>query len=547
MKKVEIVFVLFFVLFQLAAKEEKVFEMSWRPKTYFEFLDRNFEKYWRFPEKDKDKVMASDFGVMLESFEHNVKQLQIFLHNSGLMGVENIESESNKISDDTKSYFFTETEVEFDGETQGFLQGLLKKLPEHKIPKVENEEELSDLHVINEDTLLAFDLPLNFNEAFKALPKDFSWLKALERFSAEFFDMKSDEFIDRITGEWGGVIYVDRQRNMKNDISLDFIFIVPDPEQKFYKKLGEELVLRRWAVYKKELLNVRIWAKYPDITLVPLDDLLIVCSSPQALMKFQEIAEKKKVSENIKKINVPEDLEYDAFCYWNRDFSAVANSLFHNKSHPLGFMKDFGGSEVFSALEIDDDELEIKSYSDASLAQIMLMPYTVSALSHADSIIYKKGRNAFVENQLEKLRKECLADLRRYAAELKKYAAENDGSYPQGINGAGLKKLADFAKIPKGKFALKQQKKVIPYGRFYYWGENCRSKSAKLPLLTDRGGIHKNKLHVVFCDGSVREFELKNVRSARRIASYLHTVFRYDSETFVMLMKQAQKLDKENL
>ena len=134
-----------------------------------------------------------------------------------------------------------------------------------------------------------------------------------------------------------------------------------------------------------------------------------------------------------------------------------------------------------------------------------------------------------------------------YAEKFREYAAKHNNSYPSGINGAGLKKFAKFAGIEYKEFALQRDKKFIPFSRFYYWGENCNSKSGKLPLLTDRGGIHPNKLHVLFCDGSVREFELENVRSARRIASFLHTVFNYDSQTFNMLIKQAENLDREKL
>ena len=175
------------------------------------------------------------------------------------------------------------------------------------------------------------------------------------------------------------------------------------------------------------------------------------------------------------------------------------------------------------------------------------MPYTVSLMMHADNMVYKNGRDAYIVSRIAKSSSDCLQKMNFYAEKFRQYAAKHNNSYPASINGGGLKKLADFAGIEPAEFAWQRDKKLIPFGRFYYWGENCNSKSAKLPLLTDRGGIHPKKLHVLFCDGSVREFELENVRSARRIAGFLHTVFNYDSSTFNMLIKQAENLDREKL
>ena len=546
MKKI-LLFTGIFLIFQAYGTKEKISETSFKPGYLVQFFDSHIKNYWRFPEKGKAENVGSEFTAMLESFKNDIGVFHAFFRNSGLDGIEEIESETYRITENDRSSFCTDTVIEFDGETKGFLQGLLKKLPEHKIPKVENEEEVSDLHVITNDTLLAFDLPLNFIEAFKALPDDFVLRKKIGKITAEYLNMDSDEFIDRITGEWGGVVYLNRPENEKDELSVDFIFIIPDPEQRFYKTLCEKLVMYRRAVYKKDMLNVRLLAKHPEMIFVPLDNLMMICSSPAAVVKFGEIAGKKSICEKIKNLNVPEKIEYDAFCYWNSEFAAVANSIFFAQSHPLKFMTDFCGSDAFTAFESSRDELEIKCYSNISAMQMLLMPYTSGAMVHADNLIYKRGRTAFVNSRLENLSRRCADDLKRYAELLTKYAEKNNGSYPSGLNGEGLKKLAEYGNIPPDEFAVNERKKTIPYGRFYYWGENCKSKSSVLPLLSDRGGIHKNKVHILFCDGSIREFELKNVRSARRIASFLHTVFNYDSVTFSMLIKQAERLDREKL
>lgn len=547
MKKYMLILVVILFACAIFAKETKVFDVTWKPQTYFEAFEHNFTDYWRFPDKNKDEIMKSDFGIMLKSFERNIVHLQTLLKYSGLHGIEDIECESCLVETEEKKYFRNTLNIELDEEKEGFLQGLLKKLPADKITALENEDGISDLHVISDDTLLAFSAPLNFIEAFKKVPENFVLRSVFKDFAAEFFDIGVDEFNDRITGEWGGVFYLNHEEYAK-DWKLDFVFIVPDPGQKFYKTLGEKLVVRRMAVFKDKMLNVRIFAKYKDMLLLPVDNFLLIVSSPQTMLKFTDSGKDKKICDRIKKLNIPEDIEYDAFAYWNDKFSAVLFQLLAGGRHPVKFMADFAGNDCFSAVKKDDDELEVIQYSNSSLAEMLLMAYSVNIGLWADHFIYREGRAAFIEQKITDLNSECFEKMRKYAAQLKLFAEKNNGKYPQGINGAGLKKFADFAKIPYGDFSVtNREKKEIPFKRFYYWGENFDCNNANIPLMSDRGGIHSDKIHIIFCDGSVREFELENVRSARRIIGFLHTVFNYDSKTFSKLMKQAEKLDNEKL
>ena len=521
--------------------------MKWNPHGYFKFLENNIENYWRFPEKDTEKILQSDIGVLLKSFYDGMGQLRLLIQKSGVYDIEEISCKSEYFEENDKKFYLNKVGIEYDKNSKGFLRALLKKLPENKIPEIENTENIKDLHLIRDNTLLAFEMPLNFNEAVKTLPDDMLWKKQLAASVKEFFNMDIAEFADIITGEWGGIVYLNRNEKNQKEFHLDFIFILPDVGQKLYKKLGEQLILRRMAVFKDDLLNVRILPKYREMTVLSIDDFLLIVSSPQALLNLNSIAEEKKICEKIKELNVPEDIEYDGFCYWNEDFSTVVSSLLIDKSLPLKFMHDFSGNNSFNAFEICSDEFEIVQYSDQSSAHKLFMPFAVNVMEHVDNISFRSGRGRYIEHKIGVYNRKCLDDLLKYAKILKKYSAANNNQYPSGNNAAGLKKMAEFAKLPPDEFSLKNGKKTIPFGRFYYWGENFKSKAHNLPLLCDRGGVHTDKLHVLFCDGSIREFELKNIRSARRIASFLHTVFNYDSETFSMLLKQAERLDREKL
>ena len=69
MKKYMLILVVILFACAMFAKETKVFDVTWKPQTYFEAFEHNFTDYWRFPDKNKDEIMKSDFGIMLKSFE----------------------------------------------------------------------------------------------------------------------------------------------------------------------------------------------------------------------------------------------------------------------------------------------------------------------------------------------------------------------------------------------------------------------------------------------------------------------------------------------
>ena len=150
MKKIILICAVLLFVDAIFAKETKVFDVTWKPQTYWEFFERNFKDYWRFPDKNKDEIMKSDFGVMLKSFEHNINHLQTLLKYSGLYGIDNIDCESYQVENEGKKYFRNKMNIELDEEKEGFLQGLLKKLPAEKVTELETEDGISDLHIISD-------------------------------------------------------------------------------------------------------------------------------------------------------------------------------------------------------------------------------------------------------------------------------------------------------------------------------------------------------------------------------------------------------------
>ena len=70
--------------------------------------------------------------------------------------------------------------------------------------------------------------------------------------------------------------------------------------------------------------------------------------------------------------------------------------------------------------------------------------------------------------------------------------------------------------------------------------------SGKIPLVADpvSGGAHPKKVNVLFVDGEIKTFEFE-AGSAKRLCSFLYTIYRYDEKEFVRLIERASQLDAE--
>ncbi len=544
------IFLLFSALFLVVgcSSGKKVFESSVEPQIQLASFEKNLENYWRMRHTDSAKTPAG-FDILKHVFGNGLDGVRQSIRQSGLHDVKKISSESFLFEDEKQNVFKNNIDIEYDEKSDGFLFALLKDIPEEKRYVPASEDEPSDIFMIRDNTLIAFNMPLNWSEAVKSLPENSALRKKLNTFADEISGMELEEFAEYLTGEWGGLLNVNDIADSKKDgkIEIDFMFIIPDHDKSLFNKAGEKLILRRRAFFKDNMLHVRMFRNYPKAAMMHINDYVMIVSSLEALAKFGSIAEEKSLCSKIEKLGIKDDREDDYFLYWSKDFSAVMSSLLLDKSHALEFFRDYTGSDAFNTMERKNGQLHIEQYSDMPLASMIFMPYTMNLMLHLDAKFFIDSSHIFMERRKSAENSQCMEKMRKYAEDLKRYA-ECNINYPDGINISGLVKLRWFADIDEKEFSLPlEDGKSIHYGRFYYWGENYRSRDKKIPLLTDRGGVHENKIHVIFCDGSVEEFTLENVRSARRIVSFLHTLYNYDNATFDMLVKQAERLDTEKL
>ena len=533
------------------AAEQKVYEFSMEPEHILLDFDMRLQNYWRFPEKDAQKMLTPELNALLKSFQDGIAQLRQVLKLSGVRDIEEISGKSVKVSNDTGDFYFRNTaEIEYDEKSTGFLAALLKKLPPEKVVKDTVNDGMNDLHFITDDTVCAFSLPLNFEEAAKTLAADSALYSRLDAWIKDFSGMTLTEFATCVTGEWGGLINFKKMPGRRNNDNLfEFMLIIPDLDKKIFSKIGEYLSVRKMAQFKDNILHVRM-AKYNDIMIMPVDNYMVVVSSADFFRRIDEHSKQKKICSKIKKLEIPADFDRDcnSYFYRGRDFISLLNTIFVSRSLPFGFMTGFTGNDSFSMFYADSGEIEIKQYSTAAMTDIAVLPYRIDMMVHYDNMIFRNGRREYFRKLEEIQSRKCLEDMKLIAEKLRLYAEKNGGRYPDGLNQNGLQKLIDFAGLDRKLFSAADGRSgELPFKRFYYWGGNAGSSGGNMVLLSDRGGIHQKHIHVLFCDGSIREFELENVRSAQRIAGFLHSMFHYEQAVFKKLMKQADALDSQKL
>ena len=146
----------------------------------------------------------------------------------------------------------------------------------------------------------------------------------------------------------------------------------------------------------------------------------------------------------------------------------------------------------------------------------------------------------------------CFANLQKISKYLQMYAEKNNGAAPEGLHIDGLNKLIgknnfDAALLccpGSGCEMMNATKPLMADNTGYiYFGNWRKNNSDKLPLLMDFPENHNGFFHVLLRDGSVRKLTLKQQLSVKRMASYLHTVFKYNEEEFSELIRRAGELD----
>lgn len=168
--------------------------------------------------------------------------------------------------------------------------------------------------------------------------------------------------------------------------------------------------------------------------------------------------------------------------------------------------------------------------------------------------IFNREKNTGTkQEQVKTHSQECFENLQKLAECLKKFSANNNGKHPEGLFLDGINKLMNTAGFEAkllccpgaGCVAANGNEPLLEQNCGYlYFGNWQQESSGNLPLLIDMPENHNGYFYAVLRNGKVKLFRLKQQMSVKRMASYLHTVFKYSEDEFSELIKRAEELDK---
>jgi hypothetical protein len=149
---------------------------------------------------------------------------------------------------------------------------------------------------------------------------------------------------------------------------------------------------------------------------------------------------------------------------------------------------------------------------------------------------------------------ECFGRLTKLGDGLKAYAKQNNGELPASLHTDGLNQLTELKALSPELFVCPDSGCNVPKPGvqlvndntgYVYFGSWKKGYSGKLPLIIDLPDSHNQYFHVLLLDGSVQKIGLEMQMSIKRMASTLHTVFKYSEEEFQELIRRAELLDKK--
>ncbi len=427
----------------------------------------------------------------------------LWLEHSGVYNLEKIEECSKKTSDDT---FRNELLLKFKKDSQkGFLEELFN---------TPNQDLAYELAIITDETVFCANLQLNLKDALAKYPKteEFKEFDNILK-TSEILDLTLTDLVDTADGNWGVLINAPQHNT---EATYEFSVSIPDKTNKLYEAIGKRIIdyqLGQVAEGNPNKLILRPFGKYNPIV-VKKDGYVWLYSSEKAIGDIVKNVKENEYAAKLQKLQVPEEVKGNGFIYFNKVFCDL--------------VYEFVGSE-FLAPDTDMEGLTIirnqgKSYLLTQYADVDWNYFYGNELT----LLFGDLLNEWIvpqlqlqsaETQIKKDCDDCVKFLKNcYLQSLLPAKNSNGGKFPT-------------AEVLSGKYDS---------NLYCYIAANFKGDQSKLPLLFDRKNNHGNFINVLFADGSVRTFELENVASAKRVLSYLHSIYRYDAQIFAELLKQAK-------
>lgn len=321
---------------------------------------------------------------------------------------------------------------------------------------------------------------------------------------------------------------------------------VPDKDKLLYNRLKTFADKSSGELFEIPFANLNICIAHKD-------DCVIICGSPQdrqiVLKPIKTLAETKEFSDSPAN-SAPAGVELDwtlkgvplvLYMGAGKGFSDPAKC----SEYSLIIRTGYG----FYLHSVSSQDWNVDLFRDVLLTFTGLMDTIKGFAIPVPEENNPQPADQPCDNGSEK----CFNNLQKLGKALDEYAKKN-GGYPAATHTDGLNLLTDTKALTPEIFVCPDSGCKAPHPGvdlvndntgYIYFGAWSKNKSGKLPLVIDMPDNHKSFFHVLFADGSVQKVELSMQMSVKRMASALHTVFKYQEDEFSELIRRAELLDKK--
>lgn len=432
-----------------------------------------------------------------------------------------------------------------------------------QIPGKENRPLLQELSGLPADTLFAGDFILDLQQTGELLAASQNGNQLLDPHCRMIFGAGIRDMLKNISGEWGFAVFPAEH----DPEEYEFVLTLPEHGGKIFKALCLFAKNMPGARRDTGLLQLHFPGKSFSPVITWADDCLTVFSSGYAREHFLASGTKLGSQPDFKRLayGLPENglgIFYSAgvrpetrtlVLPVGNDQISVDPSVFDRPQMTVT-VRGKNGLSVISNSGFDLQASDFVNLAVQPVAAILENWKTIAGFLpeklFASTVDVPSSRSDQPVRNTDAERA-CRKNFDRIAGAFSAYAKKH-GGMPDDMDIAGIRKVVAAGGVsltdlvcPGSRDEAVSSAELLDFNScsYVYWGA-WRSGHPKLPLLIDRPENHGDRFHVLFNDGSVELLQLRNSRSFRRIAGFLHTGYSYSEDDFRELIRRAAELDR---
>jgi len=434
-----------------------------------------------------------------------------------------------------------------------------------------DNKKLTDIYRLPKNTLSAFSADIYPAKMWDTIKKVLTKLPVpplkmmpalAEMQFMQRYKLQLPVVLESLSGSWFGVVVSTKAADGKP--ALQGMLEVPAKSAVFFDLLKTNFKNNPLAIITDGKITIKATGKDQPEWIAPSifarDKKLYFISSPKILASTKEAMTKRNglvTTAEFKRFNQRMPEQGVSFVYRSPRIPVVVSDMIKAYA-PKNVAEKSAMFNSVSALITNDILFTIVTRTKDGVLVYSNSPTTTvsntSSLTYVATTGILAGMLLPALNQArEKARRiSCVSNLKQIGLALKQYGMDHKDNFPKADNVAGLNELVknDYLIDPKvyncPSVSNPQARGILKEANssYIYLGGFREEFNSALPLAFDKPGNHKGYINILFLDGHVKGLIL-NYRNCEQVIRFLNRSNGYKPEKFNMLLKKAQKIDRE--